>query len=474
MMRFHVPIVVALFALGCQSRPVSDKDPLQPVREPLSSVDSAASAGAEPAGGVASFTAKKFAPAGIEPRGMFLVEGGIVVTEGQRIGLANGEGVTSLGSIPKGSSALGDNRITSVQGRAPDMVSVIYVSGDNSALRPTYFPLSDKEKPLVVAEDGGAGFITGVARVGEAVFLSVSDNRGSTIVQVRGPKLARPRHTHAEAGCSLGEVAAGISDPSVPAIFTWALQSAPSGTMMSLGKLCEKRGPAAEVWDKDGNRKIVDLTPWWKSMSYFPTILKGNGDELWLYSDELNPIILHYKDGAIVPVPELRRQIADVFVSARGELFVSDGAAIYHFEGGKWSTAGVLPADIRFHAFAYDDKGMLWASSAGVYRLQPGPRVAAPKECDTPFVYLHEVSSEDGKENTYPAMRKALAAFPEASALGLLEFGPKQGRHLGITVKSWVQGEAVVAHVKAAMKDQHPHVVCYKPKDVRGISLDAK
>ena len=114
--------------------------------------------------------------------------------------------------------------------------------------------------------------------------------------------------------------------------------------MMSLGKLCEKRGPAAEVWDKDGNRKIIDLTPWWKSMSYFPEILKGNGDELWLYSDELNPIILHYKDGTIVPVPELRRQIASVFVSARGELFVSDGAAIYHFEGDKWSTAGVLPA----------------------------------------------------------------------------------------------------------------------------------
>jgi hypothetical protein len=40
-----------------------------------------------------------------------------------------------------------------------------------------------------------------------------------------------------------------------------------------------------------------------------------------------------------------------------------------------------------------------------------------------------------------------------------------------VTVPSKEVGDAVVAHVKATMKDEEPKVLCYEPRSPRAINL---
>ncbi|MBK6520301.1 MAG: hypothetical protein IPG04_40800 [Polyangiaceae bacterium] len=47
-------------------------------------------------------------------------------------------------------------------------------------------------------------------------------------------------------------------------------------------------------------------------------------------------------------------------------------------------------------------------------------------------------------------------------------------RRLGLVVPSKEVGEAVIAHVKANMKDEDPKLLCYQPASTREISLGAK
>jgi hypothetical protein len=42
---------------------------------------------------------------------------------------------------------------------------------------------------------------------------------------------------------------------------------------------------------------------------------------------------------------------------------------------------------------------------------------------------------------------------------------------LGLVVSSKAQGEAVIAHVKAAMKNERPTLLCYEPKAPRRIEV---
>ena len=120
-----------------------------------------------------------------------------------------------------------------------------------------------------------------------------------------------------------------------------------------------------------------------------------------------------------------------------------------------------------------DDQDTLWTS--GGDRLRPGEAAGTPEPC-TPFVYLYEASWNNDPKFTYPSTTKALSTFPEVASLGLREFGPQYRRHLGITVTSRAQGEAVVAHVRATMKDEDPRLFCFdveKAVDSRAIAIDA-
>jgi hypothetical protein len=474
------PLPIALIFLvacsaGCKDPPPVKKDP-PPAAVPV--VDSAAppspSASAAPADTIPSLVAEKFAPAGTDPSAVFPVEGGLAVTEKNRVGLVTGEAITWVGNVPKETPGLGESIITSVVGRAPDLVAAVYTSSQGRAPQPTYQLLTGKKEAITAAPGGGWGNVRGPARVGETVFVATEDNASGTLITpIHGPRLVRHLITSAEAGCKPDEL---VGFGPQPALVPAAFESTPAGSMISVGTLCSKRGEAAEVWDPDGKTRIVDLGQWWKRWSFRTWLLKGEGDELWAARDGWNDVVLRYKDGAFSPLPPLERRIVAAFVSPRGQLHVSDGKTVYRFDGAAWTPAFALPAEAGGASVVMDEKDTLWASSGSrVYRLHPGPAVAKPGECATPFVYLYAASYKNGKDYTYPTTRKALAGFPEASSLGFVEFGATYDRGVGVTVKSRAQGKALIAHLATAMKDEDPRFYCHAPnQDVRQIPLDAK
>jgi hypothetical protein len=248
--------------------------------------------------------------------------------------------------------------------------------------------------------------------------------------------------------------------------------STPEGTLITIGRLCEKRGYAAEIWDKSGKSRIVDLARWWKNSSP-RRLYRGAGDEMWLVSGMFSRV-LRYHDGEIEAVADPGWPLRDTFVSARGQLHASDGRTIHRYDGQRWVPFARLATPELLGAVAMDDKDTLWIS--GVYRLRPDPSAAAPAppgECATPFVYLHEVSRDYGPMFSYPAKRKALSTFPKVAALGFVEI---DGMFLGLTVPSMAQGKAVIAHLAKTMKDEEPRLVCFDPKTaskVRAIDMNA-
>ncbi len=127
-----------------------------------------------------------------------------------------------------------------------------------------------------------------MARVGETVFLAINSmmTRSADRAGARAQARASPAPTpwrRATGGRSSTRTNPFRQRRRLIAPSVLSGSSPATAACMSLGKLCE-RGPAAEIWDKDGKPKIVDLGPWWKDMGYRPAILKGDGDELWACS----------------------------------------------------------------------------------------------------------------------------------------------------------------------------------------------
>lgn len=455
---------LAALSSGCTRTPPEAKEPppaAVSVTEPTSRPASSASAAqADP---IPTLVAEKFAPAGTSPSEVYAVEGGIAVTEGVRVGLVTGEAIRWVGGIPE--KGYRKNTIRSVVGRAPDLVAAVYAGGKRRIPQPTFQLLTGKKELIQ-----GFNWMHGPARVGETVFVVTEVGSGPEIIPVHGPRLARHLITRAEAGCDPGEVTWRGKGP---AVVPRALESTPAGTMISLGTLCEERSEAAEVWEKDGNTRIVDLGQWWKSGSYASDgswLLKGEGDELFACPGGWNDVVLRYKDGELSALPELERRIADAFVSPQGQLHASDGKIVYRVERGKWVPAWILPAGVTIRALALDAQGTLWASGGGsVYRLRPGPPAPLDTECPTPFVHLHAAREAEG--TLYPAISAALAAFPEAASLGLVEFGSVYSRQVGVTVKNRAQGRALVAYLATEMPGKDPRYFCYEPSNVKRIPL---
>ena len=312
-----------------------------------------------------------------------------------------------------------------------------------------------------------------MARLGDSVIAAALSSREVEFKTVRGTAVRKPQ-TPDQAGCKEGEVPKYDVTPQAPAITPKVVESTPEGTLVSIGMLCEKRGPAAEVWDKAGKPRIIDLSRFWKKISYWPKLLKGAGDELWAFSDGWTPVI-HYKNGEFEAVPTLERPIQNVFVSPSGKLHANDGRTIHRYEGDKWVPVARLAVPASFSQMAIDEKETIWVADSAVHRLRPTTQgAAAPEACATPFVYLYEVSWKNEQKYTYPSTRKALSTFAEVDAIGLVEFDDGHHRQLGITASSMAQGEAVVAHVKATMKDESPRLFCFKPeKSVRKIDMSA-
>jgi hypothetical protein len=400
-----------------------------------------------------------------------------MVVEGLRIGRIVDDQIEWLDkTVPDLGPAVGGSRIYSVQGRWPDAVDVLYASNQGRAPMPSYHALTGKGTGFTFQPGGGAGSITGLARVGESLLLAgYSGENGDQFVPVRGPAIVRARQSPAQAGCKEGEVYKDQYRPPPSAISPGSFGGTRAGTVMSYGSLCEKRGPAMEVWDKTtGKSHLVDLGGFAKNMGYRVEFLRAPGeDEVWVFSEAGN-VILHYVNDKFEALPTLERPLTDAFVSQTGELYASDGWTIQRFEDGKWTLVARMPWLYKHSSLAVDKDNKFWVSAAGsVYKLKEGPKVAYHEGCATPFVFLYDVSSDNAKDFTFPSTRKALSTFPGVAEISLMEFY-EGGRRLGVKVPSKEQGEAVIAHLKASMKDERPALLCYDPKLPRKIEMKAK
>nr|AYM54140.1 hypothetical protein [Chondromyces catenulatus] len=423
-----------------------------------------------------TFQLEEFAPGGRHPTDIYAIEGALMVVEGLRVGRIEGDRIEWIDKTIPDFLAYGGSHINSVHGRWPDAVDVLYSSNNGRAPAPSYMPLTGKGGTMTFQPGGGAGAIAGLAWTGDTLMLAgYSGENGHQFVPVRGPVITRHRQTPAEAGCKKGEVYQNEYQPPAPAIAPESLGSTRAGTMMSYGSLCEKRGPAMEIWDKvTGKSRIVDLSEFATSLGYWVHFLRAPGDdEVWVFSDSAS-LILHYVNDKFEALPKLENPMTDAFVSPKGELYARDAWTVNRFEDGKWKLVARMPWHYTRSSMVIDKDGQFWIGAAlTVYKLKEGPRIAYHEGCATPFVFLYDVSYDNAKDFTFPSTRKALATFPGVDELSLVEFY-EGGRRLGLKVPSKEQGEAVIAHIKANMKDEHPVLLCYDPKKPRNIEMKTK
>lgn len=438
-------------------------------------------------------------------QGIFPIEGALMVSaDNRRVGRIVGEGVEWIGSIPEKNEPFGTAVVHTIHGRWPDAIDVVYRSVSGRAPQPTYFPLTGKGQSVMIAPGGGGGSINAFADLGESTIISTwTPFDGHRFYTVRGPKVVRKLHTIPQAGCKAGEVTVNPSWPIPPAIEPRAIAATKAGTLISLGMLCEKRGPAAEIWDKEGKARIVELKPWVKEGGYSPTMIPTKaGDEMYMLTSS-NEAVLHYKDGNFDTLPLIEGNaqakesgqkeeaskefgIKELMLSPKDEVYVYTKQGFYRFRDKKWQAVGKPAWPLDYWQLAVDENDQLWLSVSGepgddetkywpssngeVFRLKQGPSIAFRDDCKTPFVYIYDVSSVNAKNFTFPSTRKALATFPGVAEISLVEFFESK-RRLGIIVPNKEQGEAVVAHIRANMKDEHPELLCYEPKDPRKIDI---
>jgi hypothetical protein len=400
----------------------------------------------------------------------YAIEGALMVVDDLRVGRIVDEKIEWIGSIPKGYPSLGGNRVASVEGFWPDEVNVYFTSNNGRALEPTYFPMTGKGVTLEVG-GGNSAWVYGSARVGQTTIIAGDSTFGGHVLEtMRGPKFMIQPLTPEKGGCTEDDIKKYLPQHQNGAVDYHAISATEKGTLVTIGNLCRRdNSPAAEVWDLPGKSRIVELGSMIKHLDYFPKFLRGKGDDLWIDSTP----ILHYNGGKFETLPALDKPIRNLFVSPDGKLHATSGRAIVRFDAGEWKPIANLPWPTKFRTIAMDDKGTFWVSYGGVSRLREAKGSEVAEGCKTPFVYLYDVSWRNDAKYNFPTTRKALSTFPAASKISLVEYY-EEGRRLGITVEDEAQGAAVVAHIQANMKDEHPEVICYAPKKPRRIDLEGK
>lgn len=467
-------LVIAPFALlSCSKSETPPPSPDPPTNAASAAPSaSAASVPREAVKSIPTLVLEEFAPAGqSKPEAVFGVDGAVLVTHGQRVGRIVGDGIEWLKeAIPPTVGGPYGTQIDSVEGRFPDAIDVLFSSDSVRMPMPSYMPLTGKGRPISLALGGQPAGYLHLAHVGESVLLyGWVYGTGIEFSTVRGPKLLQKQQSPAEAGCKPGEVELGDFFPYKPAIFPRALAASRSGVLATAGPLCEMRGPTLEVWENSEKSKLVDLTPHIKDMGWWPRLLGGK-DEIWLYSGKRNPIV-QYKGGEVSALPRLEVPISHAFVSASGELHALAGASLSRFGNGKWTEIGRLSWPMIFRTMVIDGDSM-WASAGGVvYRIREGKGWSFADDCKTPFVYLYDVNPGNANGFTFPGTRKALATFPSVAEIELVEIN-EGSRYLGVVVKNKEQGEALIAHVKANMKEESPLLICYEAKKKRVIKIN--
>lgn len=468
-------LVAAMALAGCKTKSAPSPDSTRPAPATGASDAPSASAPLQEAKPAPTMVLKPVAVDTKEPLSLYSVDGAILVAEPRRVGRLVGDGVEWVGKIPEGGGALGRHYIYSVRGKWPDGVDVFYQNENGRGPEPTYYPMTGKGKMQIFGEGGFGAYIVGVTEVGESSLLISWDTMANVRVwTARGPALPHKLQTPRQAECKPDEVTTASWQPPPPAIVPSALASTRDGIVVTVGSLCEKRPPAAEVFDKAGISHIVDLSQWYPSQEYESTsILRGAGNELFVLHGRSNPI-LRFADGVFKPLPRLDSPWKNAVVSQQGYLYVNAGETILRYEDETWKPVVRLAWPIRFGGMAVDG-GTIWVESASVLsKLAEGPAVTYRDGCPTPFVYLYDVSPLNDAKFTYPATQKALATFPGIESLSLEEFTESGVKRLGVSVVSREQGDAIIAHIKANMKDEDPRLLCYAPSSARKIALKSK
>lgn len=426
---------------------------------------------------VPEVTLERFAPNGDHPEILFPIEGALLVAQKERVGRIVDDKIEWIGSIPA-TRFFGATKVWDVEGRWPDAVGVLYANVQGRAPEPTYLALTGQGRGATWGEGGSPAYMKGIARVGASVLVVVKElGTPVRLHTVRGPLLERELLSAARAGCTLAEVSgldpeqAAFGAP--PAIDPQDIEGTPGGWLVNVGTLCEKRHPAAEVLDPNGKSTIVDLSPWMESSIFGPALIRGKGEDLWVFPTRGK--VLRFREGKFEPVPGFDGRINHAFMSPSGQPHVSDGEGVLRLDNDRWTPIAHTSWPLKIEKMAIDERGELWGGTYEVvYRLRKGAGAAWKEGCATPFVYLYDVSSQNDAKFTFPATRKALSTFPEVASLSLVEVVEAEGRRLGVVVTSKAQGEAVIAHVKATMPDERPRLLCYPPKNPRVIDMTAK
>jgi hypothetical protein len=403
---------------------------------------------------------------------LFPIEGALIVVDGLRVGRIVDEHVEWFATLPETVGLSGPTGIERILGAWPDDVDVV-TSQQGRAPEPHIAPLTGKGASFTFAVGGGLGTVTGVAKVGKTTVVGGDDmTDGLRIQTLRGPPLAFNPISGAKGGCKPEELQETWRAGAAIAVPFTAIAATENGTLVTIGKLCGRdQVPAAEVWDQPGSKsRIIDLSGQLKYLEIYPHLLKGKGDDLWLASYP----VLHYSGGKFAALPSLESPWRNLFVSPAGKLHGLQSRTIYRYDEEKWTPIAKLAWPMWLAAVGMDEKGTLWVEgSNGVARLREQSAADSEQACTTPFVYLYTVSWKNETKYSFPTTRKALSTFPEVADLRLVEYF-EDVRTLGVQVKSWAQGEALIAHVTATMKDEHPELICYVPKKPRVIEMNAR
>jgi len=465
--------LLVLGAISCsKSKPAPEKEPAATTAS-ASPVASAASAERIPdKPSIPTLLPEPFeATKGLKEAEFFPIDGALMVADDRRVGRIVGERVEWVGSVPEGWVGMGGSWVRSVHGYWPDGVDAHYTTREGRALQPTLTAITGKGSDVVFAEGGGLAFFFGTARLGETTVVAGYDMmRGYRFETLRGPTRVIDPILAKHGGCTGRELESPWPSWAPIAVPFHAMAATSGGTLVTVGDLCDRPNtPAAEIWDEAGKSRIVELGSLTKRVDYFAPLLPGKANELWLESEP----ILQYKEGKFEALPKLDKPIRDIFVSPSGKLHGVSGHTIQRFEDGKWVHVANLHHFMTYSRIAVDEQGTYWVQTDKISRLREGEGADYKPGCANPFVYLYDVALRNSANYTFPATQKALSTFADVKDLELVEY-LAGGRRLGVRVKSKEQGEAVVAHVMANMKDEHPELLCYTPKNVRVIDMKKK
>lgn len=455
-----VAFALALAGCGDKTAPVTEETP-KPVASATTSA-SASAASVEPPPPPTFVLREMFKGELKGHSGVFDIAGTLVIGDATRVGKVVGDKLEWIKPIPEGNPAQGPTVLLWVGGRSLDAIDVFYRSDNGRWPAPTYSALTGTGNDIRVAPGGGWGHLQGTGYVGETTVVQGGDwADGQRIETARGPAIQRYTIPAASQGCK-AEVFAK------PAVSGWAFGSTGNGTLISVGDFCLDELPALEVWGPtDTKSKIIKIGK--KSSKYFRSVVAAGPESAWLIPESGD--ILFYDKGEVSSLPVLEKR-GHAWVGDDKILYATSETGVHKYVDKAWQLVGHLSWDLSLST-AVTHAGAIWVGSAGtVYRLEPGTSTAFTDECKTPFVMMYDVAPQSEPKFMFPTTRKALSTFKELADIELLEFVEGR-RRLGIRVPSRAVGDAVIAHVKANMKDEKPRLICYAPTTKRVIPLTA-